>query len=81
MLIAMLRREATVAVVTERGMTWIAHNERTTAGVPVVAAVSDELRRNWAIAAKTHNSFLGDVRVYRRLTPPPLAPIGANLRD
>jgi hypothetical protein len=71
MLLDMLRHDATVAVITERGMTWIAHNERTTEGVKVVAAVHDELRRNWTQVAEAHNSFLGAVQVYRRRPQPP----------
>jgi hypothetical protein len=70
MLMGMLRRDATVAVITERGMTWIAHNDRTTEGVRVVAAVRDELKRDWTLVAQGRNSFLGGVEIYRR-TPGP----------
>ncbi len=75
-LIQMLRRDATVAVLTERGMTWIAHNERTTEGIKVAASVRNELQHNWMLVAETQNTFLGSVQVYRRLTRPP-APVSA----
>ena len=66
MLMAALRREATVAVVTDRGMRWVRNNERTREGAAIAAAVAAELSANWRLVARQTNAFAGTISVYRR---------------
>lgn len=65
MLIEALRREATVAVVTRRGMDWVRNNERTREGVAVAEALAAELAANWRLVAQQDNSFAGTISIYR----------------
>jgi len=65
-LMAALRREATVAVVTDRGMRWVRNNERTREGAAIAAAVAAELSANWRLVARQTNAFAGTISVYRR---------------
>jgi hypothetical protein len=66
MLLDMLRSQATVAVISQRGMEWTEKNERTDAGGAVVEAIRSELNRNWRLVAQTTNSFEGRISIYRR---------------
>lgn len=66
MLVGALRREATVAVVTERGMKWTRENERTQEGLAIVRAVAEELAAHWQLVASQSNSFAGRISIYRR---------------
>ncbi len=67
-LLEMLRHDATVVVLTERGMRWLVDNERTTAGIEVDRAVRKELRQNWRLVARADNPFAGRIEVFRRKT-------------
>jgi len=66
LLLTMMRQEATVVVMSRRAMSWIAHNERTTAGYEIVAALSDELARHWHLVAGQPNSLAQQIEIYRR---------------
>ncbi|MCX7599171.1 MAG: hypothetical protein N2512_09940, partial [Armatimonadetes bacterium] len=66
MLVDALRREATVAVITERGMSWVRNNERTREGQAVAAAVARELSAGWRLVAREGNAFAGVISIYRR---------------
>jgi hypothetical protein len=65
MLLNLLRHEATVVVWTQRGMEWVAHNERTGEGQEILAAVYRELKTHWHVVAEASNSFAGLIRIYR----------------
>lgn len=66
LLLALMRREATVVVLSRRAMGWVAQNERTTAGREIVEAVEDELARHWRLVADRPNSFAERIEIYRR---------------
>lgn len=65
LLMQMLSREATVAVISARMMDWVVDNERTKAGGPLARAIEDELRRNWTLVAETDNAFVQHLSIYR----------------
>ncbi|MBC7287335.1 MAG: hypothetical protein H5T86_04670 [Armatimonadetes bacterium] len=65
-LMDMLRNHATVAVLTERGMGWLEHNERTSIGQQVGAAIRAELKRRWQLVASSQSPFEGRIEIYRR---------------
>jgi hypothetical protein len=79
MLMDMLRRQATVVVLTAHGLTWVEHTERTAEGAAIVRAVRAEVAARWVCVAQVPNPYLGAIAVYRRRGPGlPRQPVGAG---